>query len=75
MRRDKIRKVLIVIGTMESAMHHTPPTSARIRQGGRFPFNLFANYREPEHDSFLDRLEELQNKLPEQLPEKRFFRH
>ena len=56
-------------------MHHTQLPPFRIRKGDRFPFNLFANYREPEHDSFLDRLEELQQKMPEQLPEKRFFKN
>lgn len=56
-------------------MHHTPPTAARPQPGNRFPLNLFALYRESGNDPFLDRLDELQRQTPEDLPEKRFFKH
>lgn len=57
-------------------MHHDPSTAARPRQqGSRFPLNLFAHYRETGKDPFILRLDELQQQMPDHLPQKRFFRH
>ena len=57
-------------------MHHNPSANARPRQqGSRFPLSLFALYRETGNDPFIDRLDELQQQMPDRLPEKRFFRH
>ncbi len=54
-------------------MHRTRITAAR--RPSRFPLSLFALYREPGDDPFMERLDALERQMPDRLPEKRFFRH
>lgn len=53
-------------------MHRTAPAAAR--RASRFPLSLFALYREPGDDPFMERLDALERQIPDRLPEKRFFR-
>jgi len=55
----------------ETAMKSQPSTLGFFGQAIKLPFNIFAD----EEDRVLTRLEELHKSLPDQLPEKRFFKH
>ena len=52
-------------------MKMQPTTLGRFGSAMKLPFNIFAD----EEDRVLTRLEELHKSLPDQLPEKRFFKH
>ena len=55
----------------ETAMKSQPTTFGFLGQAVKLPFNIFAD----EEDRVLARLEDLHKSLPDQLPEKRFFKH
>ena len=52
-------------------MKSQPTTFGFLGQTVKLPFNIFAD----EEDRVLARLEDLHKSLPDQLPEKRFFKH